>query len=467
MQITVYGYIFIPLLFALLVLRPKYLIYVLIFSLTLQVTSIFNVGDYSMQIYRFITLLLSIRFLIYLFMNRVSIRLKHKEIKNVIIYGSLFTVFVILWSYLAPIIFSGYPVYPPDLSIDYSALFGPSPLHFSIYNIAMNAYVLLYFLSLVYISILSWTIKDLFIVRWVIFFSFCLVILTSVSQSLNYLFGTVDFTQYIYTVTTRALHYDLIGSFLPIPRIQATYFEPSNLAPFLIALYAYYLYSLFTRFKFINILFCLLFFIMILLSASTTAYLSLLVVTFLVLLYVNPVKISKLGIRIKKNVLFLLFGLFLLFLIILVVIYFTIGFQIFNDLVNVYLVYKSSTRSFLYRTTADLYALHLFLNTFGLGVGLGSNRPSSLIPYLLSQLGILGTILFIIFMFKLIQFCYQTLKDTEYFAFFFLIPSVLLTQIIAYPDITNPTLWQFIYVSLLACFAIRNNTYQPVTLLKR
>ncbi|GAB6065813.1 hypothetical protein JCM9492_09050 [Aquifex pyrophilus] len=80
-----------------------------------------------------------------------------------------------------------------------------------------------------------------------------------------------------------------------------------------------------------------------------------------------------------------------------------------------------------------------------MGVGLGSNRPSSLITYLISQVGILGTLFFTIFIIQLLKNTYTSLKK-EKFEYFFLIPSVILCQILSYPDITNPTLWQFIYV---------------------
>ncbi|HWA96167.1 MAG TPA: hypothetical protein VG844_16325 [Terracidiphilus sp.] len=55
---------------------------------------------------------------------------------------------------------------------------------------------------------------------------------------------------------------------------------------------------------------------------------------------------------------------------------------------------KSESGSYLHRIAADGYALSIFVRTHGLGVGLGSNRPSSLITSLLSTIGIPGFILF-------------------------------------------------------------------------
>lgn len=459
MEITIYGYVLTPFLLMLFIIKPKYLIYILIITLTLQVTSLFNVNNYySMQIYRFITILISVRFVIFILKNRISIKLKDKNLKGILIYGTLFTSFAILWSYVGPALFAGYPVYPPELGIDFSAIYGPSPLHFSIYNIAFSGYILLYFFTLMYISILTWTKKDLIIIRRIIVICLSIVILTSISQVFSYILGTLDITKYVYTLTTRKFSYSSLGDFLPIPRVQATFLEPSMLAPFLVGLYSYYLYNTLVKNNYKDIILTIVILLIIILSTSTTAYLASLIMTLLILMYLNPVKISKYYIKIRKKIVLSLFvSIFLLALSMIIAISLTLGFQKIIELINIFVINKSETVSFSSRTSADLHALYIFFNTYGLGVGLGSNRPSSLLPYLLSQLGIVGTFLFVIFITKVSIFCYKALKGTKYFAFFFLIPSVLISQLIAYPDITNPTLWQFIYLGLIVSLAVKKH----------
>lgn len=51
---------------------------------------------------------------------------------------------------------------------------------------------------------------------------------------------------------------------------------------------------------------------------------------------------------------------------------------------------KQQSSSYDDRTTADLDAIHAMQNTYGLGVGWGSNRSSSLLPGLLAEVGIWG-----------------------------------------------------------------------------
>ncbi|WP_139977483.1 hypothetical protein [Nocardioides litoris] len=55
---------------------------------------------------------------------------------------------------------------------------------------------------------------------------------------------------------------------------------------------------------------------------------------------------------------------------------------------------KVQSGSFDQRTFSDEFSLRLFLDVHGVGVGLGSNKPSSLWPMLLSCTGLVGTLLF-------------------------------------------------------------------------
>jgi hypothetical protein len=62
---------------------------------------------------------------------------------------------------------------------------------------------------------------------------------------------------------------------------------------------------------------------------------------------------------------------------------------------------KTNSTSYDERSTMDGDAIGVVLDTYGLGAGYGSNRPSSLIPSLLSQIGIAGVTLVVLFVFRL------------------------------------------------------------------
>jgi hypothetical protein len=239
----------------------------------------------------------------------------------------------------------------------------------------------------------------------------------------------------------------MAGSF---PRVQATYQEPSAFAPFIVGVYSYYLYSTFKYKNLLHLTMTIVALILILLSASTTAYISTMILTLLVLYFNLPLRIKNYTVYINPSrIIINVIIITAMLLIFMGVIFFTIGFDSFIFLINEFLINKLDTASYKNRTIADLHALKLFVDTYGFGVGLGSNRPSSLLPFLLSQLGFVGTLLFLVFIYKIMYFTYKSLKNTEYFQYFFLIPAVLVSQLIAYPDITNPTLWQFIYICII------------------
>jgi hypothetical protein len=388
-------------------------------------------------------------------MRRFKIKFKNKILKEISLYGIVFAFFAIIWSFIAPFIFAGYPVFPPELAIDFSAIYGPSPLKFSVYNISLSIYILFYVLTLLFIITTNWEQNDLKILHRTFVISFLIILVTSISQILNFILKTPDITTFLYTIITREFRLDMTVS---LPRVQATYQEPSMLAPFIVGVYSYYLYNTFKYENLLHLTLTIVALILILLSASTTAYITTIILTLLVLYFNLPLRIENYIVYINPSrIIIIIIIIIAVLLIFMGVIFFTIGFDSFVFLIDEFLLNKSDTGSYKNRTIADLHALKLFVDTYGFGVGLGSNRPSSLLPFLLSQLGFVGTWLFFVFIYKIMYFTYKSLKNTEYFQYFFLIPAVLVSQLIAYPDITNPTLWQFIYISTIFSRRFQNN----------
>jgi hypothetical protein len=97
---------------------------------------------------------------------------------------------------------------------------------------------------------------------------------------------------------------------------------------------------------------------------------------------------------------------------------------------------KSDTGSFIYRTTADLYSVLLTINTYGLGVGLGSNRPSSLLATVLSNTGVLGLGLFLTMAFQFVRNGSLTKSWIRWSGI-----ALLIDLALSGPDITFPPMW--------------------------
>jgi hypothetical protein len=99
-------------------------------------------------------------------------------------------------------------------------------------------------------------------------------------------------------------------------------------------------------------------------------------------------------------------------------------------------VSKGDTGSFANRTASDLYALQLLVQTHGIGVGLGSNRASSLLTTLLSTIGVMGALSFGVFYVKLFRSLPRNYAWLRWAAY-----AVLINMCIDIPDVTTPILW--------------------------
>jgi len=106
-------------------------------------------------------------------------------------------------------------------------------------------------------------------------------------------------------------------------------------------------------------------------------------------------------------------------------------------------VAKGDTSSFVNRTAADLYALQLLVRTHGLGVGLGSNRASSLLTTLLSNVGIFGVLSFGMFYFPFFARLPDKHAWLRWGAF-----ALLFNMCLGIADITVPILWITIFLAL-------------------
>jgi hypothetical protein len=97
---------------------------------------------------------------------------------------------------------------------------------------------------------------------------------------------------------------------------------------------------------------------------------------------------------------------------------------------------KQDSGSFAHRLASDAYALQLSVRTFGLGVGMGSNRPSSLLTSLLSTVGVAGLIVFVFAVVKLLS---NAKANAPWLPWCGL--GLLICLAISGPDFDQPWLW--------------------------
>lgn len=110
--------------------------------------------------------------------------------------------------------------------------------------------------------------------------------------------------------------------------------------------------------------------------------------------------------------------------------------QALNDLV----LNKADSSSGVGRSTADSLALRTFIESAGLGVGVGSTRASSFLATLLATTGVAGVLAFGAFAVTLVQACYRR-PDSESRQLCFALIGFLIVWMIAIPDLVQATFW--------------------------
>lgn len=127
--------------------------------------------------------------------------------------------------------------------------------------------------------------------------------------------------------------------------------------------------------------------------------------------------------------------------------------QALNDLV----LNKAESSSGVGRSTADALALQSFLESGGLGVGVGTTRASSFLATLLATTGLPGVLAFAAFAVTLVQGCYRS-ADPEARQMCFALIGFLIVWVIAIPDLVQATFW---LVAGVACGHLRRQLQSP------
>lgn len=83
--------------------------------------------------------------------------------------------------------------------------------------------------------------------------------------------------------------------------------------------------------------------------------------------------------------------------IVAAVVYISENWAVIDRVLTAAVYEKQETSSYVQRSGVDRMALNITVETGGLGLGLGSHKPNSLLMTLLSNTGVLGTILFMMF----------------------------------------------------------------------
>ena len=247
---------------------------------------------------------------------------------------------------------------------------------------------------------------------------------------------------------------------LGLPRICSTFTEPSALAVFLIGFIAFLISWLETAdagWRGTVLLIAAI--VALVFSTSSTAYLGLtLIAGWGVWKYMLLPLIKGRG-NVKAAI-----GLSVL--LTAGVTAFVVSAQL-QDVVRATVFEKDESASYEERSQADGYSMHLAADTWGLGVGLGSNRASSFFPSVLSTLGVCGGATLATLLVLLIRSprgdasMLQTHRPLAA-----ALAGTVVAKLISSPDLATPSMWALMAALVSVRAAAESSAATPTALVQ-
>lgn len=330
-----------------------------------------------------------------------------------------FALLAVISALVQPFVFKGYPVYSPRLGSSDESFF-TEPLVFSVGNIAQAGYMTVNLLVVLSAAGVAASVRSTDLYKSLQFTYYFLV--GTIASEVFCAFTGLPFPYSLIDNTPARSSSDLLKVLVPASRLQGTCGEPSYAGLILIVFFAVYFYRYYTGkgggWK------VLLTTAALLVVRSSSALLALAVVAGLIVISSFPMhfplqldkgKLKRLAWMAAASSTVLLSPTIML----------ALREGVFE---------KSTTGSYLHRTTMDHYAYNIIEDTLGFGVGLGSYRASSLLASLIGAVGILGTLAFIGALIGIFRNPVPAWLRWATLA-------ALIDMSVAIPDITQPILW--------------------------
>ena len=460
MTVPFFGAIFIPIATFVFLFRPQYMVSLMVVASVFAGASVLDisVGDsvFGLQPYYFAAGLFAVRAIPFLLTRRREEACLDPTVHK--LHSSLirFWIWATISAFLFPVIFRGVRVIDPRLGVEdvlaAMALEGEAtPLHWSLGNLGQAIYLTLSVLALLYVLKCADhgnSRQALKALRAAIFIVAVIALLQSVAAWRGW-----DFP-YDFFNNNPAYAQNYAASFEDIRRVNSTFTEASYAGGFLaagaLALFAARLSS-----GLGNMVMIFLVIVSLIMTTATTGYAAFLIGGILLFLYLRRGSARKKfsGHIVWKSMLAVL-------LVAGIVVALMVAIPPLKQAALEMTVNKVDTVSFGARAALDAYTIKLLFDTYGAGVGLGSNRPSTLGAYLIGNIGVIGTILFVLYISRLFSRLVTLSRRPgagSYVMVTWMLAGILIAQSIALPDLSWPPLWA---VLILATGMVAS---QPVT----
>jgi hypothetical protein len=461
MTIPAFGLIFIPVAVWIFLARPEYLVPLLVLSSIFEAASVLNLnfGNFpvGIQPYFFVALLLAIRGLFSLSLVRSRLRFLSPATKKVLWTLAAFWAWAVAGSFVLPVIFRGVGVIDPrstlgqaglgaDVGLNYALYGALTPLAWSFRNLGQAVFLTLNVAAVIYAAAMGLKLahsrRAVRALRAAIVIASLVVIAQALASWMNWSFPYSFFN----TNPTYSQGYDQVIAGLR--RGISTFTEASYAGGFLAAsalgLIAAGLYSV-RR----GVLAASMATVGCVLTTASTGFATLALGGGLMAVRgsAGPLRSGReralKWMRGRKLSLLLVTGAAVGVLLI-------VSPKLEQAALKM-TVYKLGTLSAFGRFSAGLYSAGLALRTYGLGLGLGSNRPYDVLTYVLSNLGVVGIILFALFFVRLLRQLFAAPRRLagSYFAMLgWMLLGLLIAQMAAIPDLNWPAVWAVAAVAL-------------------
>lgn len=405
MHLTTLFYIVIVLLAIVVILRKDarlYVYYLLIFFLPFTAAAVINFDSITYGLQPSYFLLLTLTVLLLTKKARFSSIRTSKAIIPLVVFLAICVVSIVL-----PFLFKGdIMVTTPEGRLQ--------PLVFSRINITQILYIAFVIFSYMIFthqlfiskqifknSVKIYIVSSVFVALWGFF---QLILMTLKMHYPNFLFNNaIGFRQWY--------DFTLFGT---INRVNSLAPEPSVLSHYILSVLPLTLYLLISKTKLFdrhNSLILLaasaLLLIILIFTASTTAYVGLVFMLFLFL--ITSISFRNRAFS-KKGLNLALFLLVTLIITVFLIFVFYSNSQAIVNAFKLLISEKASSESGQIRVDGVIKSLFILSKTYGLGIGWGSNRTVDLLSNIMAQVGIIGLLVFCLWVFVMFKKSIKVLK---------------------------------------------------------
>jgi hypothetical protein len=439
MIVTLLGGIFIPLVLVCFLRKPAYLLPLLVFASLFEAGSVLNgsIGDFKFGVspFAFVEVFIALRLIIIVMRGGMFLPSEENPARGIAVLLLAFLGWSLISAFAMPYVFSGIPVYSPreGLDISYGALVS---LQWNLSNLAQGTYLVLNVVTVLFafhiISTMDQADQLTRAFNWA-------VVLAVAAALLQRIAGPYYPYDVISSNPAYAQGFD--QQVEGIQRITSTFIEASAAGSFLAAIASGLLACYLSGRRGLRLLLGILLVVLVLFdTTATTGY-----AAFAGMFCILAVYFGLFGQDRKRQSSFIKTWVPILLVISLAVAYLAFNPSLLEAFLSV-TIDKMGGLSFASRLMADLYSITLVKNTYGIGVGLGSNRPSSLIMTFLSTVGLVGTFLFATVLYKIGKLYPGRSAPRALQMTFWSLVGILVSGSIAVPDLNRPTMWALLVI---------------------